>query len=62
MTSFNHAACELSDDDLGHVAGGKDASTSRLWNMLGTLFLGPLVGTAIGQAIGGASNNAQDAA
>lgn len=63
MTELNRDACELSDQDLDHVAGGKGTDTTSFWTALGSIVLGPMIGTAIGKAIGkGAGNGAEDAA
>ena len=44
---------ELSDEEIFEVTGGAKGSDSKgFWTLLGTIFGGPLVGTAIGSAIG----------
>lgn len=58
--------CELNDEELELIAGGKGASgatTSSFWTTLGAIVLGPLIGTSIGKGIGGgACSSGEDAA
>ena len=59
MTRFSRESCELSDEDLDRVVGGKGASLSSFWTTLGKIVLGPTIGTVIG---GRPGDDTQDAA